>query len=463
MHWQTYFIEFSYLLASILFILGLKGLSHPETAKRGMHLAEFGMLMAIIGTLMHFEIVTYTWIITGLVVGSLVGLAMGLWVPMTAMPQRTALSHAFGAFAAALVGISEYYRHYGFGGHLDRITMGALGFEVMLGALTTTGSLLAFAKLQGLVRGTPVTYKGQNIFNMALLATTIAIFIYLIVFPGSVPLFFVMVGLAFVFGLLLVMPIGAADMPVVMSLLNSYAGLASAATGFVLSNNVLIIAGTLDGFSGFILSILMCRAMNRSITNVLFGAFGSATTASVGDGQQGTMREINLEDVAVQLAYAKQVVFVPGYGMATAQAQHIVRELADTLEKRGVTVKYGIHPVAGRMPGHMNVLLAEANVPYSSLYELEQINPEFPATDVAVVIGANDVVNPDARDNPGSPIAGMPILEVDRAKSVVVLKRGQGKGFSGLENPLFFKDVTGMLYGDAKESLTRLVQAVQHA
>ena len=463
MHWQTYFIEFSYLLASILFILGLKGLSHPETAKRGMHLAEFGMLMAIIGTLMHFEIVSYTWIITGLVVGSLVGLAMGVWVPMTAMPQRTALSHAFGAFAAALVGISEYYRHYGFGGHLDRITMGALGFEVMLGALTTTGSLLAFAKLQGLVRGTPVTYKGQNIFNMALLATTIGIFIYLIVFPGSVPLFFVMVGLAFVFGLLLVMPIGAADMPVVMSLLNSYAGLASAATGFVLSNNVLIIAGTLDGFSGFILSILMCRAMNRSITNVLFGAFGSAATASVGDGQQGTMREINLEDVAVQLAYAKQVVFVPGYGMATAQAQHIVRELADTLEKRGVTVKYGIHPVAGRMPGHMNVLLAEANVPYSSLYELEQINPEFPSTDVAVVIGANDVVNPDARDNPGSPIAGMPILEVDRAKSVVVLKRGQGKGFSGLENPLFFKDVTGMLYGDAKESLTRLVQAVQHA
>jgi len=463
MHWQTYFIEFSYLLASILFILGLKGLSHPETAKRGMHLAEIGMLMAIVGTLMHFEIISYTWIIVGLVVGSLIGLVMGVWVPMTAMPQRTALSHAFGAFAAALVGISEYYRHYGFGGRLDRITMGALGFEVMLGALTTTGSLLAFAKLQGLVRGTPLTYKGQNVFNMALLASTVGIFIYLIFVPGSMPLFFIMVGLAFIFGLLLVMPIGAADMPVVMSLLNSYAGLASAATGFVLANNVLIIAGTLDGFSGFILSILMCRAMNRSMTNVLFGAFGSATTASGGEAQQGTMREINLEDVAVQLAYAKQVVFVPGYGMATAQAQHIVRELGETLEKRGVSVKYGIHPVAGRMPGHMNVLLAEANVPYSSLYELEQINPEFPSTDVAVVIGANDVVNPDARDNPGSPIAGMPILEVDRSKSVVVLKRGQGKGFSGLENPLFFKDVTGMLYGDAKDSLTRLVQAVQHA
>jgi NAD(P) transhydrogenase subunit beta len=457
---RTYFIELNYLLASILFILGLKGLSHPETAKRGMHLAEFGMLMAIIGTLMHLEIITYTWIILGLVLGSLVGLAMGLWVPMTAMPQRTALSHAFGAFAAALVGISEYYRH---GGHVDKITMSAIGFEVMLGALTTTGSLLAFAKLQGLVRGTPVTYKGQNIFNMTLLATTIGIFVYLIIVPGSMPWFFAMVGLAFLFGVLLVIPIGAADMPVVMSLLNSYAGLASAATGFVLSNKVLIIAGTLDGFSGFILSVLMCRAMNRSMTNVLFGAFGSAAKSEGPGGAQGVMREVSLDDIAVQLAYASKVVFVPGYGMATAQAQHAVRELADTLEKRGVTVKYGIHPVAGRMPGHMNVLLAEANVPYSSLYELEQINPEFPSTDVAVVIGANDVVNPDARDNPSSPIAGMPILEVDHAKSVVVLKRGQGKGFSGLENPLFFKDVTGMLYGDAKDTLTRLIQAVQQA
>jgi NAD(P) transhydrogenase subunit beta len=457
---KTYFIEFSYLLASILFILGLKGLSHPETAKRGMHLAEFGMLMAIIGTLMHHDIVTYTWILIGLAVGSVAGLAMGVWVPMTAMPQRTALSHAFGAFAAALVGISEFFKH---GGHLEPVMMGALGFEVMLGSLTTTGSLLAFAKLQGLVRGTPMTYKGQNIFNMALLAVTVGIFIYLIVMPGSMPLFFTMVGLAFVFGLLLVMPIGSADMPVVMSLLNSYAGLASAATGFVLSNKVLIIAGTLDGFSGFILSILMCRAMNRSITNVLFGAFGSAATTGAAGEQQGSMREVGLDDIATQLAYANKVIFVPGYGLATAQAQHAVRELADVLEKRGVTVKYGIHPVAGRMPGHMNVLLAEANVPYSSLYELEQINPEFPTTDVAVVIGANDVVNPDARDNPGSPIAGMPILEVDRSKSVVVLKRGQGKGFSGLENPLFFKPVTGMLYGDAKDTLTRLVQAVQHA
>jgi len=457
---RTYFIEFSYLLASVFFILGLKGLSHPESAKRGMHLAEVGMLMAIIGTLMHYEIVSFTWIITGLVIGSLVGLAMGVWVPMTAMPQRTALSHAFGAFAAALVGISEFYRT---GGNLERITMSALGFEVMLGSLTTTGSLLAFAKLQGLVRGTPMTYKGQNVFNMVLLTVTVGIFIYLIVVPGSMPLFFTMVGLAFVFGLLLVMPIGSADMPVVMSLLNSYAGLASAATGFVLNNKVLIIAGTLDGFSGFILSILMCRAMNRSMTNVLFGAFGSAAIAVGAGAHEGTMREVSMDDVATQLAYANKVVFVPGYGLATAQAQHAVRELADVLEKRGVTVKYGIHPVAGRMPGHMNVLLAEANVPYSSLYELEQINSEFPTTDVAVVVGANDVVNPDARENPSSPIAGMPILDVDRSKSVIVLKRGQGKGFSGLENPLFFKPVTGMLYGDAKDTLTRLVQAVQEA
>jgi NAD(P) transhydrogenase subunit beta len=465
MVWQTYFIEFSYLLASILFILGLKGLSHPETAKRGMHLAEFGMTMAIIGTLMHFEIVSYTWIIVGLLVGGLLGLAMGVWVPMTAMPQRTALSHAFGAFAAALVGIAEYYSYtHGFKplAELNHVKMSAMGFEIMLGSLTTTGSLIAFAKLQGLVPGQPLVYRGQNIFNMGLLTVTIALFIYLIFVPTAVIPFYVMLALAFVFGILLVMPIGSADMPVVMSLLNSYAGLASAATGFVLGNNVLIIAGTLDGFSGFILSILMCRAMNRSITNVLFGAFGSVSTTTT-EGAHGEMREVGLEDIAVQMAYASKVIFVPGYGLATAQAQHAVRELASVLENRGVTVKYGIHPVAGRMPGHMNVLLAEANVPYSQLYELEQINPEFSTTDVAVVIGANDVVNPDARDNPSSPIAGMPILEVDHAKSVVVLKRGQGKGFSGLENPLFFKPVTGMLYGDAKDTLTKLVSAVQHA
>jgi H+-translocating NAD(P) transhydrogenase subunit beta len=456
---KTYFIEFSYLLASILFILGLRGMSHPETARRGMHLAEFGMATAVIGTLLQREIISYEWIIAGLLLGSTIGLAMGLWVPMTAMPQRTALSHAFGALAASLVGVSEYYLH---GAKLGEFKMGALGFEVLLGSLTTTGSLLAFAKLQGLVPGTPLVYKGQNIFNLSLLAVTIGCFVLLLFHPGIAALFYLMLGLAFVFGILLVLPIGAADMPVVISLLNSYAGLASAATGFAISNNVLIIAGTLDGGSGFILSIVMCKAMNRSITNVLFGAFGSVSETAAATSA-GDMREANLEDVAVQLAYARQAIFVPGYGMATAQAQHALRELANALEERGVTVKYAIHPVAGRMPGHMNVLLAEANVPYSQLYELDHINPEFPTTDVAVVVGANDVVNPDARDNAKSPIAGMPILEVDKAKAVVVLKRGRGKGFSGLENPLFYKQNCEMLYGDAKDSITRLVQAVRKA
>jgi H+-translocating NAD(P) transhydrogenase subunit beta len=455
---RTLFTEFSYIVASVLFILGLRGLSHPESARRGMHLAEVGMLLAIIGTLVNREIVSYEWILVGLVIGCAIGLPMGLMVPMTAMPQRTALSHAFGALAASLVGISEYYLH---GAGLGPIKMPALSFEVLLGSLTTTGSLVACAKLQGILPGAPLTYKGQNIFNLSLLAITVLCLILLLVFPGHAELFNLMLFLSFVFGVLLVLPIGAADMPVVIALLNAYAGLASAATGMVIGNNVLIIAGMLDGGSGFILSIVMCKAMNRSITNVLFGAFGSvAETASASDGE---MQATNIEDVAVLLAYARQAVFVPGYGMATAQAQHVLRQLADALEERGVTVKYAIHPVAGRMPGHMNVLLAEANVPYSQLQELEVINPEFPATDVAVVIGANDVVNPDARDNPKSIIAGMPILEVDRARKVVVLKRGQGKGFSGLVNPLFFKPNCDMLYGDAKESLTNLVQAVHAA
>jgi len=451
------YIELCYLAASILFIFGLKGLTHPDSARRGMLLAAAGMAAAIIGTLFDHQIVEYQWIWIGLLIGGSIGAVMSIWMPMTAMPERTALSHAFGALAAALVGIAEYANH---GASLGAIKVGALGFEIMLGCLTFTGSLIAFGKLYGAVKGTPITFKGQNIFNMTLLAVMVGCFVYLIYDASAAAAFYIMMTLAFCFGVLLVIPIGAADMPVVMSLLNSYAGLAAAATGFVLGNNVLIIAGTLDGFSGFILSVLMCRAMNRSMKNVLFGAFGAVSETAVG-AIAGTMREVSLEDVATQLAYAKQVVFVPGYGMATAQAQHAVRELANLLEARGVGVKFGIHPVAGRMPGHMNVLLAEANVPYSLLYEMDQINPDLPQTDVAVVIGANDVVNPDARDNPKSPIAGMPIIEVDRAKSVVVLKRGKGKGFSGLENPLFFKPVTGMLYGDAKSSLTSLTQAVQ--
>jgi NAD(P) transhydrogenase subunit beta len=455
-------IPLSYLLASILFIFGLKQLSHPQTARKGMNLAAAGMLVAIVGTLFHHDIVSYELIIIGLIVGSLIGAAMSIWMPMTAMPQRTALSHAFGALAASLVGIAEYWHALHSGQPIEAYKMTALGFEVLFGSLTVTGSLLAFAKLQELMRGTPITYKGQNILNVLLFGLAAFIFIYLIFDPTQTTFFFVMVGLSFLFGILLVLPIGAADMPVVMSLMNSYAGLAAAATGFAINNKVLIIAGTLDGFSGFILSILMCKAMNRSITNVLFGAFG-APIDDTAVAVQGEMKEVSAEDAAMQLAYARQVVFVPGYGLATAQAQHVVRELGEALEGRGVQVKYAIHPVAGRMPGHMNVLLAEANVPYSALYELEQINPEMPSTDVAVVIGANDVVNPDARDNPKSPIAGMPIIEVDRCHTVIVLKRGRGKGFSGLENPLFYKNNTRMLYGDAKASITKLVQEVQHA
>ncbi|HEX7728865.1 MAG TPA: NAD(P)(+) transhydrogenase (Re/Si-specific) subunit beta [Terracidiphilus sp.] len=453
----SYFMEATYLIASILFVLSLKKMSHPETARHGMFLAEGGMLAAIVGTLIGAHIVTWVWIIAGLTLGSIIGAWMAVSVPMTAMPQRTALSHAFGALAAALVGIGEFVVH---AGEMSSVTRGALGFEVILGALTTTGSLIAAGKLQGVIHGKPVQFPGQNFVNLAVFVGMTSCFVYFLTHPDAVAVFYTMLGLAFLFGVMLVIPIGSADMPVVMSLLNSYAGLAAAATGFVLQNNVLIIAGTLDGFSGLILSVLMCKAMNRSMTNVLFGGFG-ATVAEVSSSAGGVMREISLDDAAMQLAFANRVVFVPGYGLATAQAQHAVRELAELLEARGVSVKYAIHPVAGRMPGHMNVLLAEANVPYSLLYEMEQINPEFPTTDVAVVIGANDVVNPDARDNPKSLIAGMPILEVDRAKSVIVLKRGQGRGFSGIENPLFYKSCTSMLYGDAKSSLGQLAQAVQ--
>ena len=450
-------IELLYLLSGILFIMGLRGMSHPETARRGMFYAEFGMLIAIIGTLMQREIIRYDWIIGGLAAGSVLGLVMGLWVPMTAMPQRTALSHAFGALAAALVGVSEYYRY---GGQLGHFKLGALGFEVLLGSLTTTGSLVAFGKLQGILPGKPLIFKGQNIFNMLVLAVTLGSFVSLFFPAHAMGIFYLMVGLALVFGVLLVIPIGSADMPVVMSLLNSYAGLASAATGFALGNNVLIIAGTLDGFSGFILSVLMCKAMNRSMGNVLFGAFGSAVAESAG-AAGGEMREIGLEDAAAQLAYARQVVFVPGYGMATAQAQHVIRELADTLEERGVTVKYAIHPVAGRMPGHMNVLLAEANVPYDQLCEMEAINPTMDRVDVCLVIGANDVVNPVAREDKSSPIYGMPIIDADHAKTVIVMKRSMAAGFAGIENLLFYKDNTRMLFGDAKASLNSLVAQVK--
>ena len=447
-------IQALYLASSVLFILGLKGLSSAKSARNGMFLAELGMLLAVVGTLLHLEVVRFEWILVGLTVGSVIGAAMAIFMPMTAMPQRIAISHAFGALAATLVGVSEYSRH---GAELGSGKMAALGFEVMFGSLTVTGSLMAFGKLQELLKGSPITYRFQNFLNLTLFAVTVGLFVFLIFQPGRADLFYLMIGLSFLIGVLIVLPIGGADMPVVISLLNSYAGLASAATGFAIGNNVLIIAGALDGTSGFLLSIIMSKAMNRSFANVLFGAFGAVAEGGPARTAEGlTVRRMTVEDAAVQLAYARSVIVVPGYGMAVARAQEAVREVAEQVEKRGGEVKFAIHPVAGRMPGHMNVLLAEANVPYDKLFEMDEINGQFAGADVALVVGANDVVNPAARTDKGSPIYGMPILNVDQAKSVIVLKRSMNPGFAGIENDLFYGSKTSMLFGDARDSLTKL-------
>ncbi len=466
-------IQAAYLAASVLFILGLKGLTAPDKARNGMRMAAVGMLVAVVGTLLDKQIVNFGWILVGLAAGSAIGAAISIWMPMTAVPQRTAISHAFGALAATLVGIEHYQHMLGelAAAHeaLSRVEMGALGFEVMFGSLTITGSFMAFGKLQGFVPSAPITYKFQNFSNIGLFFVAVALFVALVVVPSTSDihptLFYTMVGVGLLVGVLIVLPIGGADMPVVISLLNSYAGLASSATGFALGNNVLIIAGALDGASGFILSILMSRAMNRSFANVLFGAFGApAATGAAAEGMEGkTVRSVTVEDAAIQLAYARSVIVNPGYGMAVAHAQHEVRELAEQIEGRGGEVKFAIHPVAGRMPGHMNVLLAEANVPYDKLVEMDDINGEFPRTDVALVIGANDVVNPAARNDPSSPIHGMPILNADQAQSVIVLKRSMNPGFAGIENALFYDPKCALLFGDAKSSLAKLVAAVKTA
>ncbi len=455
-------VQATYLTASILFILGLRSLTRADSARRGMQQAALGMVIAVCGTLLHHEIVSYRWILAGLVIGSIIGYPLGTMVPMTAMPQRIAISHVFGALAATLVGIAEYYTHLRDGVAISSPLMAALGFEVVFGALTVSGSFMAFSKLQELISGRPHTYRGQNVMNISLFVATLGVFGYLLVNPGDARLFYLMVGMAFLFGFLLVLPIGGADMPVVISLMNSYAGLASSATGFAIGNNVLIIAGALDGASGFILSMVMSKAMNRSFGNVLFGAFGSAAAGGSAQSVEGlSVKAISVEDAAMQLAYARMVIVVPGYGLAVAQAQHVVRELADLIEKRGGEVKYAIHPVAGRMPGHMNVLLAEANVPYDRLVEMDEINSQFPQADVALVVGANDVVNPAARNDASSPIYGMPILNVDQAKGIIVLKRSMNPGFAGIENQLFYNEKTSMLFGDAKQSLTKLVAEVK--
>jgi len=456
---QRTLLQLFYLLSAILFVLGLRGLSHPRTARRGMFLAELGMLLAIVGTLFHHEILSYRWIVAGLVLGTAIGVPLAIWIPMTAVPQRTALSHSFGALAAALVGISEYSRH---GAQLGAGRVAVIGVEVMLGSLTFTGSLMAAGKLQGLIRGYPITYRGQNFSNLALLAGMVGLIVALAFMPGAGNAFYLMVALALVFGVLLILPIGAADMPVVIALLNSYAGLTDAAMGFMLDNKIQIITGSLDGSSGFILSILMCRAMNRSMTNVLFGAFGKVPELPAAEeAAKKPIRQITVDEAAEVLGTARSIVFVPGYGMAVSQAQHRVRELADALKKKGVAVRYGIHAVAGRMPGHMNVLLAEANVPYDELYDMDQINPQFAETDVAVVVGANDVVNPAAKRDRGSPIYGMPILEVEKARVVIVCKRSLAPGFAGIDNELYYNDNTLMLFGDAKDTMVKLAIALK--
>ena len=450
----NYPLEITYIIASILFIMGLKGLGHPESARRGMHYAEIGMLMAVVGTLLGQNIVTWQWILIGLVIGSAIGTAMAIFMPMTAMPQRIAISHAFGALAAVLVGINEFVVK---GSEITSGLMGALGFEVLFGSLTVTGSLMAFGKLQGVLRSEPMTYKGQNFVNISLFFVIVGMFVYLVFFPQNALVFGSMIALSFLIGIFIVMPIGGADMPVVLSLMNSYAGLAAAATGFAINNKVLIIAGSLDGSSGFILSIIMSKAMNRSFANVLFGAVGSKPVDTSTLHEDRPITKINVEDAKFILEQADRVVVVPGYGMAVAQAQHAVRELSDELEKRGTKVEFAIHPVAGRMPGHMNVLLAEANVSYDQLQEMEVINPTMDTVDVAIVIGANDVVNPAARTDKGSPIYGMPIIDVDKARTVIVMKRSMATGFAGIENPLFYQENTKMLFGDAKNVLQQLI------
>jgi H+-translocating NAD(P) transhydrogenase subunit beta len=449
-------IQLCYLLSTILFILGIKSLSSPETARRGMHLASLGMLIAIIGTLFSKQIVTYQWIIAGLVLGTILSLPISLWIPMVKIPQRIALSHAGGALAACLIGIAEYYR---FSTTLSPISMGIVGVEVVLGALTFTGSLMVAGKLHGILSSQPITYKGQNTVNISLLVMMIGILIYVTFHPEMNMLFYLLLSLAFLFGIFLVTPIGAADMPVVIAIFNAYGGLTGAMMGFMLSNRIQIVTGALDGASGFVLSMLMCKAMNRSITNVLFGAFGKVAEVNkktVSSGDKKEPQSISVEDALQFFDQAKSVIIAPGYGMAASQAHHALREFADKLKAKGVSVKYAIHPVAGRMPGHMNVLLAEANVPYTDLFDMDDINPEFVNADIALVVGANDVTNPAARTVKSSPIYGMPILDVDKAKKVIVLKRSMNPGFSGVENDLYYKDNTWLLFGDAKDSLTKL-------
>ncbi len=453
-------IQLAYLVAAIGFALSLKWMSSAPTARRAVFAGEAAFVLAIIATLLHPGLTGegYALIAVAVLIGSAIGVPLGLKVPMTAMPQRIALSHAFGALAAALVGIAHYYLERA---NLGKFEMAVLGFEIILGCLVFTGSLMAAGKLQEWLPQRPITFKGQNYVNFAVLGIALVLVVLLVLDPGRTALIPPIIVLSLAFGVFLIVPIGGADMPTVIALLNSYAGISAAALGIVLDNKLLIVAGALDGMSGLVLALIMCRAMNRSFRNVMFGAFGQLQEVAPGEGGEvGNVRSASFDEAAEILKASRSVVVVPGYGMAVAQAQHKVRELADALEAEGVEVRYAIHPVAGRMPGHMNVLLAEANVPYDKLLDMDEINSEFPQVDVVLVLGANDVVNPAARHNKSSPIYGMPILNVDQAACVMVIKRSMRPGFAGIENELFYDPKTLMVFGDAKHVVGELTTEV---
>ena len=451
-------VGYLYVLAAVLFILSLKWMSEVKTSRRGNWAGAGGMLIAVVATLLAFGVHRYDLLIGAIAVGLIVGVPIALKLPMTAVPQRTAMSHAFGSLAVALIGTAEYYQR---APNIDTFTIAVLVSEMILGYLTFTGSAIAFAKLQEMISGKPLIYPGRNVVSMVVLGLAVALGVALIINPASSWLLPLVAIFALIFGFLLVMGIGGADMPTVIAILNSYAGLSAAALGFVLNNKLLIVAGTLDGASGLILAILMCKAMNRSFTNVLFGGLGAVVQKSGGGQETRTVQAYSPEDLATVLEVARHVIVAPGYGMAVAQAHHAMRELQDLLETKGVDVKYAIHPVAGRMPGHMNVLLAEANISYDKLLELEEVNPLFGEADVAIVLGANDVVNPAARTDQSSPIYGMPILDVDKAQSVVVIKRSMASGFAGVDNELFYDPKTMMVFGDAKKVLAQVVATLR--
>lgn len=453
-------IQIIYLIATGFFIVGIKRLGSPATARSGNQLASFGMLMGVAVTLFDQEIISFELIIAGVILGALIGAFAAKKVQMTAMPEMVAIFNGFGGGASALVAWGEFSRIDP--ALFDIQALATTGLSILIGSITFTGSFIAFGKLKGFIKGGRIALPGQNYINLILTAVAIAFVGWFTIDPASQSVFWILFGLALLIGVLTVLPIGGADMPVVISLLNSYSGIAASMAGFVLGNNLLIISGALVGAAGLILTNIMCQAMNRSLVNVLFGAFGGDDSTGPGtDSGDKSYQQTFADDVAIQCSYAKKVVVAPGYGLAVAQAQHVLKEVANLLEEKGVEVKYAIHPVAGRMPGHMNVLLAEADVPYDQLYDMEEINPEFKSTDVVLIIGANDVVNPAAKTSPGSPIYGMPILNVDEAKRTIVFKRSMNPGYAGIDNDLFYSDTNQMFFGDAKKSLQQLASAIK--